>query len=509
MQHTVIAIPSLTLRVTTMLAILLLSGCSKPVPDEPRVDGPSNTAPKERPVTKVTTKPTLPVEQSAELPVRIATNDETQSVTPQVEPQPTPEPKFLGISHPKRSLDLDALRAEGIEVIESKRQPFRLVSNLPKDIRAPLETLADDLLPALEEYFGPLPKSGSKTPFHMTGYVMTDRQLFAKTGIEPAQAREDFHGTQIGPEFWMIDQTQSYYRAHLLLHEMTHVFMRHFPLRGDLLPGWYIEGMAEYFGTHARDRSGKFSFGVLPRDRQQFAGWERIAVIQRDVARRGVRSLNEVTRLQLGDIRDPESYAWSWALCQFLDAHPKYQKRSRELARSLTREIVSDFHERMFAGLDPEIEAEWMQFAANIEFGFDFERASIDFKTGSPLREPRAVTIASDRSWQSTQIEVEADKTYRLEATGQFTLADQPKPWVSEANGVTIRYWQGRPLGQLIGCVRIPGNEQAARSMLELIPLGNSIEFKPEFSGTLYLRLNDSLAELSDNRGSVRVTISP
>ncbi len=400
------------------------------------------------------------------------------------------------------------MNARGISVSESESKIFRLVSDLPVEQQRALVPLVDQLLPSLQSYFGSLPPARDGSALHVTGFVFKDRALFQDAGLLPEELTVAFHGKQMGAEFWMNNQAADYYRAHLLLHEATHVYMRQFPENGDGLPAWYLEGMAEFFATHGRQADGSLSFAVNPRDRYALPGWERIAVVQRDVAIRGVRSINEVLKLDHKDFARVESYAWSWALCRFLDSHPASRGAFRELAKRMTQEPVADVNERVQELTTPELEANWMQYAAGIEFAYDFDRSSIRFGDGNPLSgEARTFDVDVAHGWQSSGVAVEAGVKYAVTATGQFTLADQPKPWVSEANGVTIRYVNGEPIGRLLACVRTKGNEQAARSMLMVTPLGNAVEFVSEYSGTLYLRVNDSPAELADNKGKLSVRV--
>ena len=34
-------------------------------------------------------------------------------------------------------------------------------------------------------------------------------------------------------------------------------------------------------------------------------------------------------------------------------------------------------------------------------------------------------------------------------------LADEPKPWVSEPQGITFDYFNGRPLGMVVAAIRV------------------------------------------------------
>ena len=67
---------------------------------------------------------------------------------------------------------------------------------------------------------------------------------------------------------WIDEQPTEWYRRELLLHEGTHGFM--FTLLGECGPPWYMEGMAEYLGTH-RWQEGRLTLGYTPRSRQEVA----------------------------------------------------------------------------------------------------------------------------------------------------------------------------------------------------------------------------------------------
>jgi hypothetical protein len=162
-----------------------------------------------------------------------------------------------------------------------------------------------------------------------------------------------------------------------------------------------------------------------------------------------------------------------------------------------------------------EVATEWSLFASEAYEGFDFNRMAIDFREGQPLKDlirsgktSHRTEVRADRGWQSSGIALEKGHRYELIATGQFTLADKPKPWISEADGITFRYHHSRPLGQLLATIRstepADGNPE---SMLQINGLGSRSRFEAADHGTLYLRLNDHPAELADNKGSVSIEI--
>lgn len=384
-----------------------------------------------------------------------------------------------------------------------------LITDLTSDLYEPLLPLPDAMLATWEEFFGELPPAADNSEFRVTGYLMRDRELFLAAGLVKENTLLSYHGRQIGAEFWLNDQSWGYYRRHLLLHEATHAFMRHLPGEAIDLPMWYLEGMAEMLSAHRLAEDGTVEFNVMPVDRSRFLGFERIAIVQRDVKANGVRPLSAITQFGADDFTKVESYAWCWALCRFLDSHPKYRDRFRGIAREL---VTVSFRQNMATRYAPDmkqLQTEWLLFAADIEHGFDFERASVEFLAGRPLEASATTKVRSDLGWQSSEILVEAGKRYQVTAAGQFTLADHPKPWVSEANGVSIRYSRGRPLGQLQATVLATnsGDGPPGASMLREVALGNEAVFESVDTGTLYLRVNDAWGELADNRGSLSVTV--
>ncbi len=413
------------------------------------------------------------------------------------------------MSYARPEISDQTLRQNGLMRFRLKH--LDLITDLTPDLYEPLLPLPDAMLATWEEFFGALPPAADGSDYRVTGYLMRDRELFLAAGLVKENTLLSYHGRQIGAEFWLSDQSWGYYRRHLLLHEATHAFMRHLPDEAIDLPMWYLEGMAEMLSAHRLADDGTVEFNVMPVDRSRFLGFERIAIVQRDVKTKGVRPLSAITQFGAEDFTKVESYAWSWALCRFLDSHPKYRDRFRGIARELVTVSFRRNMARRYAQDMKQLQTEWLLFAANIEHGFDFERASVEFLAGRPLEASATTKVRSDLGWQSSEILVEAGKRYRVTAVGQFTLADHPKPWVSEANGVSVRYSRGRPLGQLQASVLATdaGDGPPGASMLREIALANEAVFEAVETGTLYLRVNDAWGELADNRGSLSVTVEP
>jgi hypothetical protein len=442
--------------------------------------------------------------------------------------------------------DDQRLATLGIARYESRR--LVLYSDIAPDEARLLPGLVDQLYAAFEEYFGPLPPNREGSDFQMTGYLMKSQAPFREAGLLPEDLPDFPHGRHRGQEFWLNDQTTPYYRRHLLFHEATHSSMTTIPSRPrELL--WYMEGMAELFATHTTDAAGKAYFRVMPVDRQAFPGLGRIRLIEDAVKSAGLRELESVIDLRPDDFSRNDAYAWTWALCAFLDTHPRYRERFRQSGAAVTGTSAFDIN-RLFETDLSAIREEWLLFAAHLCHGYDTELSAIDFRAGRPLAgeaDVRRISIEARRGWQSSGVLVAAGQTYEVSASGRFVIARRgpgehepalapvkaprasagasssneaipgsreapaaidPIEWVSEPQGVSIRYHAGRPMGMLVGTIQ--AERQAGRwstTMLDEFEIGRGRKFSPKVSGTLYLRINDFWNELSDNSGQVEVEI--
>jgi hypothetical protein len=254
--------------------------------------------------------------------------------------------------------------------------------------------------------------------------------------------------------------------------------------------------------------------GVMPAHREQVPHWGRVRLVREQWEADRRHSLVEIMRLPPEAHLRVETYGWSWAAVQFFDQNPEYQapfRRSQadvrdeslEFSRQLARRI-----QRPWA----DVELQWQDFVAQLDYGYDVSRSILRFAPARPLK-PRGteVVVRADRGWQGSGVPVEAGQTYRLMARGRFQVHDQPEPWWSEPDGVTLRYVGGRPLGVLLAAV-VP-SRQPRDSRAEVAPLQNPMvvgsewEWVPETSGTLYFRINDSPAELSGNQGELTVRV--
>ncbi|WP_166820430.1 DUF1570 domain-containing protein [Thalassoroseus pseudoceratinae] len=481
---------------------IIISGCGDAKPS--RSEASNST------VQSETRPPNTPVES----------DDQYEPVVPPQELTPATPPVFEPVTPPVAATnfrradtrpvrDAAELASVGIHQYESKH--LLLYTDIPAEIASRLPAFVDALYLEWERYFSPLPPDRDGQPFQMTGYLMKDRDLFRQMGLLPDDLPQFLNGRHRDREFWMNEQEFDYYRRHLLLHEATHCFMSVRRNNNLLPPVWYMEGMAEYFATHTVDADGKTVFGVMPHNKDDFAGLGRIPLIQQSIENGVYLNLGDVLELTPNDFLKNEAYAWSWALCYWLDHHPEYFARFQELGRTRSRPEFQNQFEKVFQSDVDDMTMGWGLFVNGLMEGYDVPRASVVETPAEPL--PTAgqasIPVRADRGWQATGVEVKRGVSYDIRASGQVTLAQEPKPWVSEPGGITFDYFDGLPLGQLLLAVRddTAGLQGRADRLLHPLPMGHEAAFMAPVDGTIYLRVNDRWNRLGDNSGHYLVNI--
>ena len=394
------------------------------------------------------------------------------------------------------------LRAAGVRSISSKH--LTLFTDLPTNPSIEeLPKVFDLAVPQWCSYFAV--DTASVEAWHQTAYLIRDQELFRRLGAIRNDLPRFDHGYQKGAEIWLYEQPSDYYRRHLLLHEGTHGFMHHF-LRG-AGPPWYMEGTAELLATH-RWSEEQLQLKWFPGDRQETPYWGRIKAIRDDIAAGDRRSLEQILRYDRRAHRDVEAYAWCWAAASFLDHHPLTHQRFLEL-RSAADDPTIRFSQRFQSGLKlqwPFLAHAWQDFVERLSYGYDLESESFSPIPAAPPGDgPRELTVTAAGGWQSTGLSLVAEEAYQLEARGRYQLGTQPKIWWSEPNGVTVRYYNGFPLGMLLAAVIDEGVVPRQSPLLRPQPVGIGRRFVAPQSGVLYLRVNDDPAESGDNQGEVSI----
>lgn len=482
-------------------------------------------------------------ERTAASPSDVATaRGAAQSPQAPDDPGDVPASAFPRFAPPP-DYDDAQLAAQGIHRVSSRR--LVLYSDLPVEKLAGLGDTVDQLFDEWVAYFfldGAAAHDDARKAaigqaldgWQVTGYLMADAELFARLGLFPADVgpfpnarsrvivRPDVQapsGRRVSRiEFWMHDQKKDYYRRHLLLHEATHCFVDSVVGKPDA--PWYAEGIAELFATHlsseANVRPGgaaqpRWVFRAMPADNDQVPGWGRIPLIQEAVRQGRALTAAQVRQAPAHEFLETQWYAWCWAFATFLDNHPRYRERFRRLPHRRRDRALDEAFAELFGDDDLELEEEWQVFVTNLEYGYDVEHTALDLREGTTLAagESRDVDVAADRGWQNTGVRLEPGRRYHLTARGRYSLSEQPKTWWCEPQGISFRYYQGKPLGRLVAALRAPGafQQRATSTLLEVLDVGADAVLEPHQAGTLFLRVNDAWGELRDNRGRLTVTV--
>ena len=343
-------------------------------------------------------------------------------------------------------------------------------------------------------------------------YVMLDRGRFKSAGLIPPQVPEFPYGFQYGNLLFVSEQPSAYYRRHLVLHEGTHWFMsRHF--KGNANP-WIMEGMAEYIGTHSWDPSAAhLSLSVLPQDKNEFPYWGRITRIQEDIDGGIAPSLETILQYDNTAHRRVEAYAWSWAAVTFMKEHPRTHEAFQEMLAQPHR--PDDSQSRWLVkrlGKDwSRVREEWNSFVTDLDYGYRTSSGMLAISAQPKvLRDRASVKVSANRSWQASGIVVSGGMKVRITASDNlFVVRPGSMPWKSGAGGVTLEYFNGRPLGQLVmqQVAPRPPKPVGATERLEILTVGQELIWAAKETGELHFRVNESTGELVDNAGELDVEI--
>ncbi|MGI9427404.1 MAG: hypothetical protein ACR2NM_02020 [Bythopirellula sp.] len=399
---------------------------------------------------------------------------------------------------------VDERRAAQVGLRKIVGQHLRLYTDLPpSDAVDSLPVVFDAAVPLWAEYFRV--DYAQLRNWRMQGFLIEDRAKFAALGLLPAEKPDFTTGYCSGNELWLLEQSSDYFRRHLLLHEGTHGFT--YTQLGDTGPGWYMEGTAELFGTH-RWQDGKLAMRVMPLRREDVPMWGRIRLVRDAVREQQPLDMRAILSLDKRRAFSTEEYSWTWALSHFLDSHPRWQQKFRNLPRYLNDGRFNYHFRNDYRTEWKDLLVEWQAFVSTLDYGYDTERMAMQHLPASRVTAAQRVTIAVDRGWQSTGWLLEAGRKYQLTATGRYQIARDrvdAETWPCEPGGVTIEYHEGRPLGRLLGSWRTAAGDQFSAPF----SVGLAKTLTPNADATLYLRANDSPARLSENLGSLDASIRP
>ena len=412
-------------------------------------------------------------------------------------------------------LDREELRACGLHVIESRR--LVLVTDVVSSDVKDLPLLADALFEELERQQGTLAPDLAKSDFQVTGYLIDAKERFVKAGVLPPKQFAFRHGKNMGYQFWMNNQATDYYRRHLLLHEFVHCFMMCEHGMNDIPPLWYTEGLAEYFATHQiQETISATRFGILPPAVVGFEGWGRITEIRNILTtehgetkqREQLLSVEGLLHPADNNFTDDLKYAQAWAIIWLIRNHQELKAEFACFDRVRARKDFLDAEGRIPTKIWKRLTVLWPLYLDSLAEGFDTDRsfpALIPTETpwtdiqNSPLK----VSVRSDKSWQSSGVLFTSGQSVTVSCSGRYTVHDQPKPWVSEPQGITIDYHRGRPLGEVTAMVLSP----TGAFLPQRVAVGTGREFAFAGDTELWLQINDSAARRAGNSGTAEITI--
>lgn len=372
--------------------------------------------------------------------------------------------------------------------------------------------------------------------WRVTAYVMTNKGDFADRGLIPAELPDFRFGYQSGNRLWVLHQPTIEYTRHLLLHEGAHgVSARLFGGGG---PPWYSEGVAEFLSTNAwrsaaagatpnMDGGGEpLRIGIIPTDPMSVAGWGRIELIAQARRENRIPRIESVMRYGETAHRDVEPYAWSWLAVTLMEMYPEYREAFHDAAKR-GGDASPQFNSKLYADLRtvwPTLALRWWLLALDIDYGYDTARGAVAFpgkpipigkgpeKGSVPFSVDSTVpfSVDSTRGWQPAPFALRAGQTVSVTAQGRYTLRrpSDARAWESEADGVTIRYHRGKPLGQLVACL-LPLRITDAAPNLPANPvqgIGSSGTITATSDSWLFLRVNEATGELGDNAGELSLT---
>ncbi len=419
---------------------------------------------------------------------------------------------------PPFEIDQDRVLATGIRITNSTHLELYTDARGRDDVDQ-LPQIFDLAIAQWCEYFS-IPQQRTES-WKIRAFVMEDEARFQKAGLIPPDLPRFPAGFQHGRNMWVYVQPGPYYTRHLLLHEGTHAFMAWF-LNGQGCP-WFAEGMAEKLALHQLDAAdGKPPFqltlNLSPNDRNLVPYWGRVTLVQKDLAQNQGLSLKEAMFLPNHSFRDVRYYGWAWALCEFLSNHELSKAPFAKLHQQCNQPI-SRFERSIYEALTPHwetLDRDWQLYVHELDYGTDVPRTCLSSTT--TIRKDAAaetILLRTDHGWQATEIKVEQGDRIQILCSSRYTVGqsiegDRTIPWISTANGITLDYHQGKPLGVLlIGTVQVDSEDSAAAiaGLLDPVSAGESADMTIKTSGTLCLRINESTARISDNEGVLEVTI--
>lgn len=269
----------------------------------------------------------------------------------------------------------------------------------------------------------------------------------------------------------------------VIQHECTHGFC-HMTF-GSTGPTWLAEGVAE-LGNYWKE--GEQAVDIEP---------AVMGYLQQAQPKRGLLEIAVPGRVPSGTWQD---YAWRWALCHMLAYNPNYADRFKPLAIALMEERPGVSFESVYGPVAKEISFEYDQFLKTVGNGFRADLVAWPWKARfKPLAAAASqkADVKAAAGWQASGVAVERGSSYTVQTEGMWRTAASAAA-CSAAGDATGR-------GRLEAAVLTESTDGFALS--DALPLGVQGTFTAPADGRLVLRCADDWTQLTDNDGTVEVTI--
>lgn len=368
--------------------------------------------------------------------------------------------------------------------------------------------LLDAAVPRLCEFFHLDPREYDS--WKISAFLMTDREpfeIFGAFDFEEEPIPEFPNGFSLYDRIWVFDKHQTYYNRFLMLHELVHAFM--LQTFGSLDPCWFTEGIAEFLALHSWDGE-KIELGIFPDSPEQVEGFGRIDRIRSRVQAGDTPSVKELLNLERGAFDNTTTYAWCWALVTLLARNPEYAGPLSALPYLAMEEDPNRQFIKLLGAKAKSLPADWQHFAEWIDYGFDFDHKPEvrprDSIKGDIPDEGITVTLDAETGSLATGLILQPGKEYRLSASGRFHIGCRGKVYPCEPNGITLSYFNSRPIGTLLAEI-VPEGATLDELPIQTEPIGTKGNITPKKQGELYLRLNIPTNEIKNSKGTCSVAL--
>ena len=392
-------------------------------------------------------------------------------------------------------------------LVRTAGRHIRLITDLDAEQASRLTEAFDAAVPQWQSTYRL--DQNQTNDFVVRAFVMVDRERFRRDGWLPDTLPPFAFGYALDDRVFVNRAESEYYTRHLLLHEGVHSLFLH--VHRHTGPYWFAEGTAEWLATHRSGDDG-LRIGIVPESPESAPYWARVTVLDRMKRDGELPSVGSVLSMPPTTEGNLNRYAPAWSMMRMLATYDDTRSIITKPSE-LTLDSLLRFN-RMFTERHPGgrtlWSARWRVWCESVGYGMQPERHRTTLSIDDPAFDGSTFRrdVTADRGFQSVGVVFPAGTTIEIRAIGDCVLANQPKPWRSEPQGVSIRYVNDRPLGRLIAMV-LPKRPDDAPVLppAEIVSVGRGSTIRFDQPSWLLLRINDATGELDDNTGGYPVRI--